>query len=40
MKHAGTLAPLVERFFTQRLMGQRQVSPHTLRSYRTPSASC
>jgi len=34
MKPAATLAALVERFFTQRLMGQRQVSPHTLRSYR------
>lgn len=28
------LAPLVERFFTQRLIQQRQVSPHTIRSYR------
>jgi hypothetical protein len=27
-------APLLERFFTQRLMQQRQASPHTLRSYR------
>ncbi len=34
MKPAATLAPLVERFFTQRLMAQRQVSPHTIRSYR------
>ncbi len=24
-----SLAPLLERFFTQRLMQQRQVSPHT-----------
>ncbi|MDN5874202.1 MAG: site-specific integrase, partial [Sinobacteraceae bacterium] len=31
---AATLAPLVERFFTQRLMNERQVSPHTIRSYR------
>ena len=32
---AGTsLAPLLERFFTQRLMQQRQVSPHTISSYR------
>jgi site-specific recombinase XerD len=30
------LAPLLERFFTQRLMPQRQASPHTLRSYRDP----
>ena len=28
------LAPLVERFFTQRLMQQRQASPHTISSYR------
>jgi site-specific recombinase XerC len=29
-----TLAPLLERFFTQRLMTQRQVSAHTIASYR------
>ncbi len=28
------LARLLEAFFTERLMGQRQVSPHTLASYR------
>jgi site-specific recombinase XerD len=28
------VAPLLERFFTQRLMQQRQVSPHTISSYR------
>ena len=28
------LAPVLERFFTQRLMQQRQASPHTIRSYR------
>lgn len=28
------LAPLLEHFFTQRLMQQRQASPHTIRSYR------
>jgi site-specific recombinase XerD len=28
------LAPLLERFFTQRLIQQRQVSPHTISSYR------
>ena len=28
------LAPLLERFFTQRLMQQRQASPHTVSSYR------
>lgn len=27
-------APLLERYFTQRLMQQRQVSPHTISSYR------
>jgi site-specific recombinase XerD len=27
-------APLLERFFTQRLMQQRQASPHTISSYR------
>lgn len=34
MKTAATLAVLVQRFFTQRLLDQRQVSPHTIRSYR------
>ena len=29
-----SLAPLLERFFTQRLRQQRQVSPHTISSYR------
>jgi site-specific recombinase XerD len=29
-----SLAPLLECFFTQRLMQQRQVSPHTISSYR------
>ncbi len=29
-----SLAPLLERFFTQRLMNQRQASPHTISSYR------
>jgi site-specific recombinase XerD len=29
-----SLAPLLERFFTQRLMQQRQASPHTIKSYR------
>jgi len=28
------LAAVLERFFTQRLLQQRQVSPHTIRSYR------
>jgi site-specific recombinase XerD len=29
-----TLAPLLQCFFTQRLMQQRQASPHTISSYR------
>jgi len=29
-----SLAPLLERFFTQRLMQQREASPHTIKSYR------
>ena len=29
-----SLAPLLERFFTQRLMHQREASPHTIGSYR------
>jgi site-specific recombinase XerD len=29
-----SLAPLLERFFTQRLMQQRNASPHTIKSYR------
>jgi site-specific recombinase XerC len=29
-----SFAPLLERFFTQRLIQQRQVSPHTISSYR------
>ena len=29
-----SLAPLLQRFFTQRLMQQRQASPHTIGSYR------
>jgi len=34
MSPATSLAPLVERFFTQRLMQERRVSPHTISSYR------
>jgi site-specific recombinase XerD len=34
MTAPSSLAPLIERFFTQRLMTQRQVSPHTIASYR------
>jgi len=29
-----SLASLLERFFTQRLIQQRQASPHTISSYR------
>jgi integrase/recombinase XerD len=34
MNTPADLAPLLQGFFTQRLMAQRQVSPHTLSSYR------
>ena len=34
MTPAASFAPLLERFFTQRLMQQRQASPHTISSYR------
>lgn len=34
MTTSASFAPLVERFFTQRLMQQRQASPHTISSYR------
>jgi site-specific recombinase XerD len=34
MNKQASLAPLLERFFTQRLMQQRQASPHTISSYR------
>ena len=34
MTRTTNLAPLLERFFTQRLMQQRQASPHTITSYR------
>jgi len=34
MNTTTSLAPLLERFFTQRLMQQRQASPHTISSYR------
>lgn len=34
MTGAATLPPLVERFFTQRLIHQRNASPHTIASYR------
>ena len=34
MTTAVSLAPLLEHFFTQRLMQQRRASPHTISSYR------
>ena len=34
MKTTTSLAPLLERFFTQRLMQQRSASGHTIKSYR------
>jgi site-specific recombinase XerD len=34
MTTPNNFAPLLERFFTQRLMQQRQASPHTISSYR------
>lgn len=34
MINIASFAPLLERFFTQRLMQQRQASPHTISSYR------
>jgi len=34
MTTSTSFAPLLERFFTQRLMLQRQASPHTISSYR------
>jgi integrase/recombinase XerD len=34
MKHPPTFAGLLQSFFTERLMGQRNASPHTIASYR------
>jgi site-specific recombinase XerC len=34
MNNLISLAPLLERFFTERLVQQRQASPHTISSYR------
>jgi site-specific recombinase XerD len=34
MTAATSLSPLLQRFFTQRLMQERRVSPHTIASYR------
>lgn len=34
MKTSGTLAPLLEAFFGERLIAQRRASPHTIASYR------
>ena len=35
MKPPISLAPLLERFFTQRLMQQRQASPHFIEMFKT-----
>lgn len=40
MKPACNVATLIERFFTERLMRQRNVSPNTIASYRTRSGYC
>jgi site-specific recombinase XerC len=34
MSTQATMAAILQRFFTERLMAQRQVSPHTMASYR------
>jgi site-specific recombinase XerC len=34
MNKSASFAPLLEHFFIQRLMQQRQASPHTISSYR------
>lgn len=34
VRHSGTLAPLLEAFFTERLMRQRRASTHTMAAYR------
>ena len=34
MSQSTSLAPLLERFFVERLINQRQASPHTVKSYR------
>ncbi len=34
MNTSTSFAPFLERFFIQRLMQQRQASPHTIISYR------
>lgn len=39
MKTNADLAPLLESFFTKRLMAQRQVSPCTIAAYRDTLAS-
>lgn len=40
LKSASTFPTLLERFFMDRLMRQRQVSPHTLASYRDTFRCC
>jgi site-specific recombinase XerC len=34
MRSTPSFATLLQRFFTERLMQQRQASPHTISSYR------
>jgi site-specific recombinase XerC len=34
MKPVSSFSTLLQRFFTERLMRQRQASPHTISSYR------
>ena len=34
MPNESSFAPLVEHFFTKRLISERRVSPHTIASYR------
>jgi len=40
MKPSCNVATLIERFFTERLMRQRNVSGNTIASYRTRSGCC
>jgi|GEM_PF-6025854 hypothetical protein len=40
MKCACNVAPLIERFFTERLMHQRIVGGNTIASYRARSDCC
>ena len=40
MKSSNTFTGLLEAFFTDRLIRQRQVSPHTIVSYREHFGNC